>query len=123
MDKYKKKPYKRKDFPKMVYHGETGDQLICQTEEEIPEGYVFNLADVGIKGAKKPQTGGKKAKPEGKKAKGKKKKAGPTLESLEVSREEAEDILTDEKAKFDPTMSDGEIASLVNEVLEDDEGE
>lgn len=118
MEKYKKKPYKHQDFPKMVYHGETGKQLICKTEEEIPEGYVFNLRDVGEKPSKKAKPGGKKTG--GKKATGKSVKKGPTLEGLKVSRKEAEEILTDEEVKFDDDMSDNEIAVLLDEVLEDD---
>lgn len=117
MEKYKKKPYKHQDFPKMVYHGETGAQLICKTEEEIPEGYVFNLANVGKKPVKASKskgkkTGGKKTAKAGK---------GVTLKSLSVSRKDAMEMLTDEKVKFDEDMSDDEIAVLLDEVLEDDE--
>lgn len=118
MEKYKKKPYKHQDFPKMVYYGETGEQLICKTEEEIPEDYVFNLRDVGKKPSKKAKSGGKKTGD--KKATGKSVKKGPTLEGLKVSLKEAKEILTDEEVKFDDDMSDNEIAVLLDEVLEDD---
>jgi len=44
------------EYPKMVFHGTTGEQLICDCEEDIPEGYV-SAQDRGQK-APEPDTSG-----------------------------------------------------------------
>lgn len=89
----------KKNFPKMVYHPTSGEYLICDTEEEIPEGYVSNLRDVRKRKAGKTE--------------------GVTLESLELTRKEATTILVDEGVEFAKNASSAKIAALVNEVLED----
>tara|TARA_R110000772_G_C13310278_1_gene440224 strand:- start:17512 stop:17823 length:312 start_codon:yes stop_codon:yes gene_type:complete len=97
-------------WPSMRYHPVTGEYLICDTEADVPEGYVASLADVGKKAAPK-----KKAKA--------KKKAEPVAEfnalaDLELTREAAEDLLNEEEVGFADSETDDEIAAKVTALLE-----
>lgn len=46
-----------------------------------------------------------------------------TLKSLKLSRDEAVEMLTQEKIKFDPEASDDAIAAIIGELLDEDEAD
>lgn len=100
-------------YPKMVYHPHTGAYKICETADDIPEGYVKSLADVV------PEETPAKAKPKGKtKPKGKKEPGKSALEALGTTRDEAIEILEDEGVKYADDASDEDIAGLVKDLLD-----
>lgn len=43
--KYKRVPYVHKSWPKMHFHPVCGSYVICQSEADIPAGFVENLSD------------------------------------------------------------------------------
>ncbi len=116
------KPYVHQDWPAMFYHPtEVGRYEICESEDDVPEGYVDNPTKVG-KSAKEQARDKKPAK---KKAPAKKSAAKKvpevTLESLGVSRKEALEVLADEDVDYDDDIENAELALLVKDLLEDDD--
>jgi len=114
---------KQKDYPRMVYHPTTGQYLICDTADKVPDGWCDSLADVSEppKGSPARFTGRvdpqefteKKAKAPVKakakaeaKAKTKAKAKPSRLEVLNVTREELIAELTDAGVEVDPEASD-----------------
>ncbi len=120
-------PYKHQAWPSWRYDPETGEGAIFESEKDVPKGYVDSLTKVG-KPKRKPAASktAPKAKP---KAKAKSKKAAPaqdaatTLESLKISREDAEEILTEEDVEVPEDATDDAIAALVKDLLEDEDSE
>ena len=149
----------------MVFHGTTGEQLICDCEEDIPEGYVCSPRDVKYKvtlgplpNAKKDEflalaeqykkgydegyTAGLAAKNQTKKPSKKTctlsatekpketeeeteetgAEASPevTLEQMDLTRDEAKQMLKDEGVKFKANTSYAALAAKVKDLLDDD---
>lgn len=123
---------KKIHWPAMRYHPETGAYVICDTEDDVPEGYVSSLRDVKDPDAEltedkapAPKKTAKKTKaPKNKKAPKRQKVEEPTadavtLESLDITRESADELLTEEGVDFDADASDDDIAALVAELIAD----
>jgi hypothetical protein len=123
----------------MRYHPTTGAYIVCKTADDIPEGFVDNLAKVKTKDGSAvhspkpiPHASAQVlqattpsvleddvvvAQPP-KKAPTKKALAKKSpLEALNVTREEAEAILKEENIEFDDQAGDDEVAALVEELL------
>lgn len=136
------------EYPKMVYDPETNQYTVVNTAEEIPEGWTEDLADLTLeegeevtkcplerlmalrdgtaKKAPAKKAPAKKApakKAPAKKASAKKpaakKEETSGLIELDLTREDALEILDDEGIKYDEDASDDEIAALVSEALKD----
>ncbi len=122
--------------PKMWFHPVTGAYIICNTASEVPDGFVDNInkcsspildkfegpapcLSFGVSTKVKPKKVAKKTKVN-KKDKPPKNAENSTLKSLGLSREEAEEILTEDKIKFDANASNDDIAVLVADLLEEE---
>ncbi len=137
-------------WPTMVYDPETGAHKICHTPEEIPDGWVDNLAkckggpdyEKGTqrkrspakttgkgKGASAPKHdgkggsggnagGSKQPTKGGANAVTPKAPAKSPLDDLNMSRDDAMDLLEEEGVEFDEDADDATLAGLVKD-LED----
>ena len=129
---------KAQGLNQMWFHPVNGSYIIVNTTAEIPEGFIKNFVDCSDPETDKhgqpfrcndftvPENATKatpkaKAKPKGKAKKAAPAPKGPTLEKLDLSRAEAENILNEDKILFSPEAPDSEIAALVALLLEDGE--
>ncbi len=131
------KPYVFQEFPKMVYHGETGAPLVVNKESEIPETHVDHISKIGkseeeIAAEKQAVADEEAAKQkliddaakEAADAQAADDKAAKALfKKLKMDRTEAEKILTEDGVDFNDDDDDLTIAMAVKELLEDDDGE
>lgn len=138
------KPYVHQDWPSWRYGPDEGDEAIFDGPDDVPEGWVDSPAHRGmtdkeieaheVERLTPPLTGTAKVKADAtakavekaekkaeKKGKGSEKK--PTLEILDISREEAESFLAENEVPFKKKASDDAVAALVTGVLDDAEDE
>lgn len=141
-DKYKRKPYVYKAWPKMFFHPVTAAYIVCQDESEVPEGWLNNINDCERKldpteeptrhGGSRVIDGAKETKSAKKTAANKKAKAKKpepeevvededpvTLESLEITRKTAMEMLDEEKVPYKKNASNDALAALVAGLLEE----
>lgn len=103
-------------------------EIVAETETEeaaeaakLKQEEITERRESSAKRSDKPKAKPKSSAKPKTKTKKKKAKAKPTaLEELELIREDAEALLTDEKVKFDEDASDDEIAAMVKELLDDE---
>lgn len=82
------------EWPAMRYHPTTGQPRVFSGPDEVPEGWVDNLAKVG---KPQPKTDGDKL----------------TLKDLGVTRKEAIAFLKEEGQDVNPKISNAELAKMV----------
>jgi len=115
--------------PKMWFHPVNGSYVVCNTFGEVPDGFIEDISDCTnpvldkFEGPArctdfKIMSKGGTSKNKDKKGSSKNSPKGPTLKSLKLSRKEAEEILVEDKVKFDADAEDAVIASLVSDLLE-----
>tara|TARA_R110000772_G_scaffold2839_1_gene10301 strand:+ start:10886 stop:11275 length:390 start_codon:yes stop_codon:yes gene_type:complete len=125
--KYKHVQYLHQDFPTTVFHPVDGSYLIVDDEASIPEGFIPDINDAenvpsGVVG---PVACMNQVVPDKYKSKKTKKSAAKvdenviTLESLELNREEAIEILEEANVVFKKNASNAKLAELVNSILEE----
>lgn len=114
-------------FPKYRWDPETGEKLIFWKAAEVPDGWISHPPSAGGEPVEEAEEAPKKKAPKGKgKAKGKgkfkKKDPAPYEWDLDISREEAIEILDEEGVKHAEDADDEAIAALMKELLENDNG-
>jgi len=125
----------------MWYHPASGEYVICEKADEVPDGYVDNLSKVG-----KDQEDDEKSKPNPnprakanaakRRARSSNRKAGNdeptgngkvnakgrkvvTLDDLETTREDVIEFLAEEGIDYDDKMTDDELATLASANIKD----
>lgn len=147
-EKYKSKPYKHQDWPKMFFHPVTAEFVVCLDESEIPEGFVADInkcknTPTGTT-APKPCLSVGQAKPSVSKPVIEKPVSKtvveekieeeeeteedtddqsddvePTLESLKITRKDAMALLKEENVKCPKNAPNSKVAKLVSELLKE----
>ncbi len=137
MAKHKPNVRPRTEFPKMIYHRETGEPMVINKESECTDDYVDHISKVGkteeevaaeqqaivdTEAAAKKLADDEAEELE--KAQAADDKAAKALfKKLKMNREEAEEILKEDGVEYDEDADDLTIAMAVKELLEDGDGE
>ena len=128
------KPYVHQEWPKMFYHGVTGETVVVRKESLIPEGYVDHISKVGksdeeVEAEKQAAIDAdeeaerlkdEELADEIKAQKADDKAAKAIFKKLKMTREEAEELLTEEGKACEPEADDLEVAMAVKELIEND---
>lgn len=124
-------PYKHQAWPKMVYNGKTGEQLVVNSKKEYPEDHVAELVFVGKtkKQITEIKTERRISYETGEALAAKERgddDSVPTLEELGFTgddlRGQALELLAEEGVRVPKKASDDEIALLAQKALEDVNG-
>lgn len=113
-------PYVPVYWPSWRYDPDTGEGQIFEKEEDVPEGWLDNPALAGMSDAEIEEVDAARLAPvtsgddDGK-------DDGPTLASLEVTRDEAMELLTEEGVDFPKNIPSAKLAALLADILDTDE--
>ncbi len=127
-------PYVHVEWPKWLYNPETGVGQVFDSEDEAPEDWFDNPQDCGTEGkpAKKKAVAKPKPKPApvAKEADAEEEAdtegdteeeaEAPTLDSLELTRAQAIELLQAEDVQFKGNASNNTLAALVSDLLENE---
>ena len=131
-------PYVHQAWPKLLYHQKTGEHREFRKQSLVPDDGMWGLkATVGKseeevsaekqtvldEAAATQKLADDEAADIAAELKADDKAAKAIFKKLKMSREEAEEILTEEKVEFDPDADDLEIAMQLKELLEDGDSE